>query len=275
MQDIELNCPHCGRRFSVLGTLANAEAICPGCVKTVKVPSESQAPLQKPIVALPEEAPVSEPSTPPRKSHGRVIALSVLGIVLLAAAGAWYMTFMAGSASGTKVANVPINASAPPVGITPEDVPPPPSNETTTPALSSDPQLTETTTLPPPTRTDIPERAPDEAPEDTMVEPAPAPPPAPPVDSAYMAVVRKVAVKLHHQAPMAKRGAPITLTLVTGKEIVGTLDRTDETSVFVINEQGDQTRIRFDTLSKKSRLSVDRTYRKSIIKALAKRAMSS
>lgn len=109
--------------------------------------------------------------------------------------------------------------------------------------------------------------------EESVPAPAVAPPPS--VASDYMAAARAAAVKLNGQVPMAKAGDRIILTLATKKEIVGTLDRMDETSVVIVNELGDQTRVNFDTLSNTSRLAVDRAYRKSIIKALAKRAMSS
>ena len=308
MQDIELNCPHCERRFSVLGTLANAEAICPGCVKTVQVPSASEAPLEKkPVASLPKKPMVSKPTALPSKKNEKKKASSpnkvlipaiIVGVLVLVAAGAWYMTSSGDSTSTTQVASLPVPISEAPEEVMPEDTSTPAPRATTTSSLPPDPQPAQATPQPPPPPTSVNRNRPEPATPSEPVEesreepemaaaeetseepveesvPAPAVAPPPSVASDYMAAARAAAVKLNGQVPMAKAGDRIILTLATKKEIVGTLDRMDETSVVIVNELGDQTRVNFDTLSNTSRLAVDRAYRKSIIKALAKRAMSS
>lgn len=136
MQDIEFNCPYCAHRFSVLGVLAGADAICPGCAKTCKVPLASQT---APVRSAPKPTAAPVVPTSPARSPAKPILAGVLAVALIALAGYWYKGRLTAEPHATPPPQVAAAVPQPPPRPAPEPVAPP----APTPAAMSEQPETE------------------------------------------------------------------------------------------------------------------------------------
>ena len=256
---IQLNCPHCQRRFAVLGTLATTETICPGCTRTILVPIQSEPPPTS-TADREFEQDVSETGTSAKTVP--IIIVAFLGVLLLAAALAWYKTQLEGQLSGTDTAHVAPTTVDPLHG----------EPKTSTTFFDTTQVITSTNTIRVGTDLVSPSAHPNPT---TASKTGSASAPYTEGDSPFLAAARSVAYRLDKEYPWAKNGETIVLKLIIKKEIVGTLKKTDTDHVYITNELGNVTRVSFTSLDRKSRLTVDRAFRKHTIKMLARKAISS